>query len=208
MNRNLWPFKKRPSSYRYHVEHDQLIEQLSDHLLQFCQKQTNRDLVVVCIGTDRSTGDALGPLLGSMLTTKSLNCFNVYGTLAEPIHATNLVERLEAIQLTHPDAYIIAVDACLGKSSNVGYLALAEGSIKPGAAMGKDLQEVGDLSLTGIVNVGGMMDFYMLQSTRLHVVMNMAEKMNQVIQQVDQQLNQVYRAKTVSFTTHTRSVLS
>ncbi|MBM7840971.1 putative sporulation protein YyaC [Alkalihalobacillus xiaoxiensis] len=203
MNRNLWPFKKR-SSYRFHVEHEQLIEKLSDHLLEYCRKQTDRELIVVCIGTDRSTGDALGPLLGTMLATTPLNWFHVYGTLAEPIHAINLVERLNAIQILHPDAYIIAVDACLGKSSNVGYLALSEGAIKPGAAMGKDLQEVGDLSLTGIVNVGGMMDFYMLQSTRLHVVMDMAEKMNQVIQQVDDQLSQLF----TSFPTKQRSVLS
>ncbi|WP_054703480.1 spore protease YyaC [Bacillus sp. JCM 19041] len=185
MSTNLWPFKKRRPPLRFHIEDVELIDQLGKALLSHCDRRGKRDLLLLCIGTDRSTGDALGPLLGSLLKNTELTHFHVYGTLAEPIHATNMEERLTEIYEKHSHAYTVAVDACLGRSTNVGYVTLNEEPLKPGAAMGKNLPEIGDICLTGIVNVGGLMDFYMLQSTRLHVVMNMAEKLTALIQQVD-----------------------
>ena len=52
----------------------------------------SQPLTVVCIGTDRSTGDALGPLVGSRLTEwRSVrDRIRVVGTLDEPVHAGNL----------------------------------------------------------------------------------------------------------------------
>ena len=73
-----------------------------------------RDIVIVCIGTDRSTGDALGPLTGSKL--KTLNLYpHIFGTLEEPVHATNLHEVMATINNKFPCPFLVAVDACLGK---------------------------------------------------------------------------------------------
>ena len=49
----------------------------------------------LCIGTDRATGDALGPLVGSYLLKNGLE--NVYGTVDEPVHAENLRYYIEFI---------------------------------------------------------------------------------------------------------------
>ena len=54
-------------------------------------------VAVVCIGTDRSTGDALGPLVGSYLRRWAPQLL-VYGTLEEPVHATNLSETLARLK--------------------------------------------------------------------------------------------------------------
>lgn len=134
-----------------------------------------RPVVVVCIGTDRSTGDSLGPLVGTMINKKKIDGIAVYGTLDEPIHAVNLNDTLEAIgdRFRHP--YIIAIDACLGQFSSIGTIQLGDGPIKPGAGVNKDLPPVGDIHITGIVNVGGFMEYLVLQNTRLSIVMNMAE---------------------------------
>lgn len=43
-------------------------------------------LLFCCIGTDRSTGDALGPLTGSLLTGLPSFPFEVVGTLEKPLH--------------------------------------------------------------------------------------------------------------------------
>ncbi|MDF2725961.1 MAG: sporulation protein, partial [Paenibacillus sp.] len=50
------------------------------------------DLVFVCIGTDRSTGDALGPLTGTLLVEAGYA--QVIGTLDHPCDASNLTARL------------------------------------------------------------------------------------------------------------------
>ena len=41
---------------------------------------------------------------------------------------------------------------------------------KPGAGVNKDLPPVGDLYITGVVNVGGFMDYLVLQNTRLYLI--------------------------------------
>ncbi|MFZ5649746.1 MAG: spore protease YyaC [Bacillota bacterium] len=135
----------------------------------------DHDKVLLCIGTDRSTGDCLGPLIGSKILSLSQDYLHVYGTLDEPIHASNLREKLAQIHGRFKNPYIIAVDACLGNMESVGHVSIGDGSLQPGAGVNKKLPEVGDIHITGIVNVGGFMEFLVLQNTRLNLVMKMAD---------------------------------
>ncbi|SFM12567.1 spore protease YyaC [Salibacterium qingdaonense] len=177
--------------YRYHVHAEEvtasahLAVQLSEQLQHVSPR---RDLIIVCIGTDRSTGDSLGPLVGSSLEKKFLQRFTVYGTLEHPVHAVNLEETMEEIEKKHRFPYIIAVDACLGKLKNVGIINFTEGPVMPGAAMKKKLPEVGEMHLTGIVNVSGMMEYFVLQNTRLHLVMKMSERISEAFIRADRKL--------------------
>ncbi len=133
-----------------------------------------RVIVILCIGTDRSTGDALGPLTGSRL--RALHRYpHVFGTLDDPVHATNLPAALHDIGTTFVNPYIVAVDACLGHLESVGCVTVGRGPLRPGAAVNKELPPVGDTCITGIVNVGGFMEHLVLQSTRLNLVVKMAD---------------------------------
>lgn len=136
-----------------------------------------KDLVILCIGTDRSTGDSLGPLVGHKLLPMIKNHKNVhlYGTLNHPVHAQNLEEHIRIIDKSYENPFIIAIDSSLGNHNKVGYLSLKNSPIKPGAAVNKSLPPVGDISITGVVNVAGMMEYLVLQSTRLSLVMTMAD---------------------------------
>lgn len=134
-----------------------------------------RPIVVMCIGTDRSTGDSLGPLVGDMLSKWKLPGIHVLGTLEEPVHAKNLEEIMAKTAYQYPCAYMVAIDASLGILEHVGSISVGRGPIRPGAGLKKDLPPVGDMHVTGIVNTGGFMDFLVLQSTRLSVVMRMAD---------------------------------
>ena len=107
---------------------------------------------------------------------KKYHNYQVYGTLEEPVHAKNLKDTIDMIHQVHEDAFIIAIDASLGKSNHVGYITLGEGPLKPGAGVDKELPEVGDIYITGIVNFSGFLDHMLLQTTRLNVVMAMADQ--------------------------------
>jgi len=135
----------------------------------------HRPIVVICIGTDRSTGDCLGPLVGSKLICKHNNFFELYGNLDQPVHAGNLQECLNSIEQKYSDPFIIALDACLGSIDNVGHITIGDGSLHPGAGVNKSLPPVGHIYITGIVNVGGFMEYLVLQNTRLNLVMKMAD---------------------------------
>ncbi|MBB6735994.1 spore protease YyaC [Cohnella zeiphila] len=150
----------------------QLSERLGGYFRSLLPGQR---LVVVCLGTDRSTGDSLGPLTGTALSKYRSGAFELFGTLADPVHALNLESTLERVRREVPHPFIIGIDACLGKSSSVGYIQAGDGPIHPGAGVQKKLAPVGDIHLSGVVNIGGFLDHYVLQSTRLHVVMGMSE---------------------------------
>jgi putative sporulation protein YyaC len=143
--------------------------------------QHNNELVLVCIGTDRATGDSLGPLIGYKLHDLRFEHVTLYGTLENPVHAKNLSDIIEQINLLHPHALVIAIDACLGSMQNVGCISIGEGSIKPGAGVKKELPPIGHLHITGIVNFSSLMNMVILQNTRLALVMNMADAISSSI---------------------------
>ncbi len=143
-------------------------------LIQQKRKHGNK-LVLLCIGSDRATGDCLGPIIGYKLSTVSHPDLIIYGTLSEPVHAKNLSETITKIKKLHKNATVIAIDASLGTSNHIGYITLGEGALYPGIGVDKDLPCVGDIYITGIVNISGMLNNMLLQTTRLDVVMQLAD---------------------------------
>jgi len=135
----------------------------------------NRPIVFLCIGTDRSTGDSLGPLVGDKLKFLVRDKVFLYGNLEHPVHAKNLAETLNNIFSLYNNPFIIAVDASLGSLQNIGKIYIENKPLSPGAAMNKDLPLVGDISITGIVNISGALEFMVLQNTRLFIVMHLAD---------------------------------
>lgn len=130
--------------------------------------------VICCIGTDRSTGDSLGPLTGSLLQRQQLHKLVVYGTLHEPLHALNLVDCLQEIKVKYKRPFVIAVDAALGQISSIGKFFCGIGPLHPGSALKKDLPEVGHIHVSATVNLNSGINYLILQNTRLSVVYDMA----------------------------------
>lgn len=156
---------------------------IKNSLCRCISEKDIHNLVFLCIGTDRSTGDSLGPLVGyqlSLLPHMGKEC-NLYGTLDEPVHAQNIKEKTEMIYRTVKNPFIIAIDASLGSMDKVGKIIIDEGPLRPGAGVNKNLDPVGDLRITGVVNVSGFMEFTVLQNTRLSMVMNMAKVISSAI---------------------------
>lgn len=144
-------------------------------ILKFFINKDYDSIIFVCIGSDRSTGDSLGPLIGYKLINIRYDNVFVYGTLDNPVHAKNLTETIDIISYNHKNPLIIAVDACLGTMEHVGYVCITDSPLKPGSGVNKNLPEIGEISITGIVNFGGIMDFLILQNTRLSSVMKIAD---------------------------------
>lgn len=133
----------------------------------------NKDIIILCIGTDRATGDCLGPLVGQFLKNSCNNLY-VYGTLAQPVHALNLEQTIKEIYEKHERPYIIAVDASLGVREHIGYATVSRSPLVPGKGVNKKMPAIGNLSITGIVNISGFPNSILLQNTRLHIVITLA----------------------------------
>lgn len=153
---------------------------------------TDKNIVFLCIGSDRSTGDSFGPLVGTLLEERGVS--KVLGTLEKPVHAENIRDIVNEISGKN---YIIAIDAALGNCQNIGCFIIKDGGLKPGAGVNKELPIVGDLSIEFIVNVDDHdhMKYFVLQSTRLHIVYRGAKLLAEAIVSFWAKMDSAYNPK-------------
>ncbi len=109
------------------------------------------ETVVICIGSDRVSGDMLGPLVGSSLREEYHLPCPVYGAVGDSVNGINLEEYLAMISRRHKESRIIAVDAALGKGEDVGRIRLKKGGIKAGGALDREGEKIGDVGIVGVV---------------------------------------------------------
>jgi putative sporulation protein YyaC len=161
---------------RVHINEPLAVLYLSKHLQSFLQNTPKKKHpLILCIGTDRATGDSLGPLTGWQLQTLLHGVkAEILGTVDHPVHAGNLKEVFAALTPKLPEHPLLAIDACLGHFSDVGTIVFQQEPLKPGTAVKKTLPAVGDAGITGIVNVGGLMELQIIQNTRLSIVLKMS----------------------------------
>lgn len=144
-------------------------------LFEVRERIGGRPVTFLCIGTDRSSGDALGPLVGTGLRKAGFQ--RVIGTLEHPCDANSLLSRVADLSAVPPEArgVVIAIDAGLGRAESIGKYQVSAGPVLPGASLGRDLPGVGDYGIAGIVNVAGHRKYAVLQTTSLYRVMGMAD---------------------------------
>lgn len=142
---------------------------LRDFFVEIRSRYELDQITFLCIGTDRSTGDALGPLTGSEL--RAYGFPHVVGTLSSPCDASSLEVCTQAIPENH---IVIAVDACLGQSLSVGSFLVSDEPLFPAQSVGYALPAVGHYSVAAVVNVKGPKPYATLQMTSLFHVMTMA----------------------------------
>lgn len=132
--------------------------------------------VILCIGSDLSVGDSLGPVTGTKLKEKlaGLNCY-VYGTLAKPITAHEVKYMNDFLHETHPDSRIIAIDAAVGLAGDIGLVKVTPRGLKPGSGANKKLNKVGNVSILGIVAEKSVFNYSLFSATRLNVIYRMSE---------------------------------
>ena len=165
-----------------------IIDQLSAILSEARTEQ--REVVYLCIGSDRYIGDSLGPLTGSLIV-ENAKLQRVYGTLEDPIHAFNLKPALKEIHKTYNQPLIICVDASLGAKEQVGDVLFVDAPLAPGKALERMLPETGDYHFQGIVNyLDPLPTSQFLNDTRLYTVMKLSQLIARVITESEQQASQ------------------
>ena len=96
-------FRKKDAEVYYINERSRSASEELASLFSYCIQKDGRmfrELVFLCIGSDRITGDSLGPLIGYQLSPYCSRVFHVYGTLDDPVHALNLPDRISYIRDT------------------------------------------------------------------------------------------------------------
>jgi len=177
--------------YRHYLD-KKSVAYLSDAIIQhYASNPVYTEMVVVCMGTNRYSGDSLGPMVGSQLLErlKGQRHFQLYGTLDNPAHALNMQKTLAQISQKHGRAYVIAVDACLGQFYKIGTLQVVEEPLQPGVSLDKKLPPIGHIHIKGIINNYGPLNHKVLEHTSLTFVQEMAGVVSRILARAVQEIS-------------------
>lgn len=150
-------------------------------ILEQQKKWGKRPILFLGIGSDRITGDCLGPLVGYKLERQKNRNFLIEGTLTNPVHAMNLEETIEKVEAMRPKPLVVAMDSSVGCEEHLGLITLGSGGLRPGLGVNKELPWVGEIAITGIVTSQEIDEIFGLQQVPLALVMEMADCISQGI---------------------------
>lgn len=140
----------------------------------FKDKNKYDNIVVLCIGTNKSGGSSMAPFVGTFLD-KKINS-PVFGTLEKTISACNLKETLKIINEKYKNPYIIAVTGQLcNDEKNIGNISIIDGSVTLGKGVINSPEVIGDISITGTINSFGEDAFKSIQSANMYIVFELAK---------------------------------
>ena len=140
------------------------------------------EIVILCTGTTRIIGDALGPITGTFLEENNVE--NVYGNLQKPADATNLSKVVEEIKASYSKPYIIVVDSAvslgtsylMGKPEFLKSITVEDKAITVRSWDTKNAMPVGDIGITAIVAYGWYYNFHKkMDNADLAIIYNMSK---------------------------------
>lgn len=130
-------------------ECEKLADMMHRHVIIY--EKCKNPIIFLMIGTNRVMFDSLAPKVGSRLIEAGHSDLTIFGTMEHPVHALNLDKTIKEIYKTYPNAFIIAIDASLGVTKNIGKVTFSPNPLQPGIGVGKALPEAGNISICGIV---------------------------------------------------------
>ncbi|MEH7484317.1 spore protease YyaC [Neobacillus drentensis] len=130
-------------------------------------------IYVIGIGSNVISGDSLGPFVGTLLHNLYPKHLTVFGNLESPLDAQTLIPQVSRLTLPQ-NSFVIAIDSVLGSERIVNTIVVRDGSLLPGAGLGKKLPPMGDCSIMGVVQENDPRLECSLLSTNLHLIFTMA----------------------------------
>lgn len=163
---------------------------VEDFTRVICQQTAGKEysnIIFLCIGTDRITGDTFGPLVGYKLDIlfRDTNRINVIGNLSETVCCNNINSVLNNINEQYKNPFIVSIDSALSiVPENIGRIKVSEGGLCIGSGLDKNNVHIGDMNIKGIVGRDTrkpIQNFKILQNISLNLVMRLADTVSKGI---------------------------
>lgn len=173
---NLWGERMLEENEIY----NNFVNEFSSKIYNLKSDYPFSNYIFLCVGSDKIIGDAYGPLVGERLEKLLKNSYNniqIIGTLQNPISGINLKKEVEKIYKSYKKPCIIAIDAALSNKENIGKIVVTDSKMKFGKGTNKNIVEVGNISIKGIVATdykNPRYNFNELQNASLNRVLNLA----------------------------------
>lgn len=161
--------------------YNNFVNDFSNKIYNLKSEKPFSDYIFLCVGSDKITGDAYGPIVGENLKKAFKNFYNnikIVGTLENPVSGINLEKEVKKIYITYENPCIIAIDAALSTEQNIGKIVVTNQKMQFGNGINKKILEAGEISIKGIVAKDYKMpryNFNELQKTSLNIVIKLAD---------------------------------
>ena len=165
------------NEFYYAADEKNIVSKISYKLSEMLEGELP---IIVCIGTDATIGDCLGPLCGTFIESKRKDLF-VYGSLNKTVTAKEIRTMTSFIGKVHPRSKVLAIDAAVGRASDVGSFKISAAPIKPGLGANKDLPAIGDVSIIAIISEKTKNNYDFMNMTRLSPVFGFAKIISDAI---------------------------
>lgn len=154
--------------------------QFSDTICQLTKNKLYSNIIFLCIGTDRVTGDSFGPLVGYKLKNvlSHIQKVDIIGDLDETVSNRNILDAIQYIQTNYKNPFIVSIDSALSIRRNVGDIIVSNQGIYLGTSIRDKKVYIGDMSIQGVVAKNtcvAQYNFKRLQNTNLGLIMKMAD---------------------------------
>jgi putative sporulation protein YyaC len=136
----------------------------------------NKNIVFLCIGSNRIIGDAFGPVVGSILKKQFKNTdeIEIIGNLDDVVTYNNIAERIN--ENNKDNKLIIVVDSALSHKANIGKVFIQNRGLKYAESLKKKNKTIGDISIKAVVGENennSLKNFYNLQKVSIERIYGM-----------------------------------
>ena len=160
---------------------EKFVEDFKRVYINTVNKKNCSQITFICVGTDRITGDAFGPIVGTKLKKlfEKDNFFNinVYGSLDKNITYNNIEDYYNKVINTN-DTITIVIDSALSIKENIGRIFVTNNKTILGKGLNKNKIAIGDISIKTVVakeSTKIINNFKMLQNVSLNTVIRLAD---------------------------------
>lgn len=109
------------------------------------------ELLFLCIGSEKISGDSVGPIVGSILKNRYKLPCPILGTEDKPVNGVNLPHYIENIRTVFPNHRIIAIDSAVGSKKDMWTIKIKKGGVVAGGAITSKNPRIGDIGILAVV---------------------------------------------------------
>jgi len=127
------------------------------------RNKQNKNIIFLCIGTNKVIGDSIGPIVGTNLKKDlknnlkfkgNLNFDNnikIIGDMSNNISYNNIEDNIKNLKNTSKDNFVIVIDSALSSENNIGKIFVHNRGLKYAESLKRNNEIIGDMSIKAVV---------------------------------------------------------
>ena len=175
-----------------------LVQDLEKKISKFNVKEQFSEIVILCVGTIKIIGDAIGPIVGQKLievlkvkkNKRIIVCGNIYNTL----NFNNAKNILRKIDEECENPFIITIDSALGNMDMVEKIFVNDGIISLGSSLGRSISYNSHINIKCVVGENkndAEENFETLRNVNINSIINVSNTIVYGINEVIKKINYV-----------------